>query len=462
MSALIIKFIQQLILLLESVLDWSQRRKPTKGWTIGMAVTVTIVVALMMVRGIAADQPDQDGDPASKAKSPAVTVPLLIGYQGRLADPGTGEAKPDGDYFVIFSLYDVESGGAALWNESKTVSVKNGVFSTHLGDITPLSISLFNGQALWLGIKVESDAEATPRQVLAVVPYAISLVPGATISGDSGSPIFSVENNSTLALAHAIYGSIPSTSPGGSSTAVRGENKGTGNLGIGVWGSHAGGGWGVYGNTVSGWGVFGSSTSGLGVYGSSSSGTGVYAQSNTGKALYAAGDAQVAGDLTVNGDLNAPRTRYVPITVGDLLYSTSATVSTGDCCNGLNFPDGTQSGGSIAFPVPDDYNPGTTFQLNLYMIPKDTGSGNIDFFVRWVGLNQGSWSGTGSSALGTPVSVGTINYIHKQSFTLSGFSAGSLPEMIELTVRRNTDTTRDTYTGNVSLIGLRLAYQALR
>lgn len=305
MSALIIKFIQQLISLLEALLDWSQRRKPAKGWTIGLAVTVTIIVVLMMVRGIAADQPDQDGDPASKAKSSSVTIPLLIGYQGRLADPGTGEAKPDGNYNVEFSLYDVESGGTALWNESKIVSVGNGVFSTHLGDITPLSISLFNGQALWLGIKVESDAEATPRQVLAVVPYAISLVPGATISGDSGSPIFSVENNSTLALAHAIYGSIPSSSPGGSSTAVRGENKGTGGLGIGVWGSHAGSGWGVYGSTTSGGlGVYGSSPSGIGVYGWSSSGTGVYAQSSSGNALYASGDARVTGDLTVNGTLS--------------------------------------------------------------------------------------------------------------------------------------------------------------
>jgi hypothetical protein len=407
MSALIIKFIQQLILLLESVLDWSQRRKPAKGWTIGMAVTVTIVVALMMVRGIAADQPDQDGDPASKAKSVAVTVPLLIGYQGRLADPGTGEAKPDGDYFVIFSLYDVESGGAALWNESKTVSVKNGVFSTHLGDITPLSISLFNGQALWLGIKVESDAEATPRQVLAVVPYAISLVPGASISGDSGSPIFSVENNSTLALAHAIYGSIPSTSPGGSSTAVRGENKGTGSLGIGVWGSHAGGGWGVYGNTVSGMGVLGSSSSGIGVYGSSNSGTGVYAQSSSGDAFYAAGDAQVTGDLTVNGALNTSKVTYTTPRTHNVIVGSEAFVPGSNVPYVNTYGTGgayiNASGGhALVAPV---HLPQGAAVTSFKVFFDDTSSGDMSVFLDRQSMQAGFFS-----AMATVSSSGTSGY----------------------------------------------------
>jgi hypothetical protein len=56
------------------------------------------------------------------------------------------------------------------------------------------------------------------------------------------------ETNSTSALAEAVTGVVVSTTPGGSSTGVRGINNGTGGLGIGVWGSHAGSGWGVYGS----------------------------------------------------------------------------------------------------------------------------------------------------------------------------------------------------------------------
>jgi hypothetical protein len=185
MNGLITKSIQQLILLLEVVLNWSQRLKGLlpKGWMIGWMAIVTIMVALIMVRGIAADQPNEGGNSQSKTKLLPVPVPLLIGYQGRLADPSTGQAKANGNYSVVFSLYDVDSGGVPLWSESKTVSVVNGVFSTNLGDITPLDIGLFNGQALWLGIKVETDAEATPRQLITVVPYAIHAEDAATVGG---------------------------------------------------------------------------------------------------------------------------------------------------------------------------------------------------------------------------------------------------------------------------------------
>jgi hypothetical protein len=75
-------------------------------------------------------------------------------------------------------------------------------------------------------------------------------------------------NPSTVANAFALHGIISSTNPGIWSAAVRGQNNGTGGYGIGVWGSHAGSGRGVYGSSVSGVGVYGStsSTSGYGVY----------------------------------------------------------------------------------------------------------------------------------------------------------------------------------------------------
>ena len=346
----------------------------------------------------------------------AVLTPLLQ-YQGRLTDPGTGEAVADGMYLMSFGLYNVESGGSPLWMETKDVSVQGGLFSTVLGDKTPLDQDLFNGQALWLGVKVRADAEATPRQQVLPVAYALSLVPGAVVEASITDPLLKVVQSGTG------YGLWGETSRG---TAA-------------VLGYHTGSGYGVWGYSVDGYGG--------------------YFASDTGTPLYVSGAATISGDLVVGGTFEAPRTRYIPITVGDLMYDENNEIYTGDCCNGILFPDGSQSGGSITFPLPDDYDYGTDFDLDLYLIPLDSGSGALDFYVRWVGLVNGGWSGTGSSTTSSAVSLGTPNYIHKQSFTLSGFSAGSPPEIVELTVRR---ISSDTYGGRVTLIGLRLSYQALR
>lgn len=69
-------------------------------------------------------------------------------------------------------------------------------------------------------------------------------------------------NNTTAGGAYAVKGIITSTSPGGFSVGVRGQNNGTSANGIGLWGSHAGSGWGVYGTSVNGYALYGSSVSG--------------------------------------------------------------------------------------------------------------------------------------------------------------------------------------------------------
>lgn len=87
------------------------------------------------------------------------------------------------------------------------------------------------------------------------------------------------ENTSTALNAQGVRGLITSTSPGGFSTAVRGQNNGTGGFGIGVWGSQAGTGWGVRGTAAGGLGVFGTSTGAIdganGVLGQATGATGV-------------------------------------------------------------------------------------------------------------------------------------------------------------------------------------------
>jgi hypothetical protein len=112
-------------------------------------------------------------------------VPQLINYQGRLTDAGNNPV-PDGSYDLIFSLYDVETGGSPFWAETlSTVAVQNGLFGVILGATTPFggssspSTALAAAQkqqpdappAFWLGIKLGAEPEF-PRSQLLSVPFA--------------------------------------------------------------------------------------------------------------------------------------------------------------------------------------------------------------------------------------------------------------------------------------------------
>jgi hypothetical protein len=117
----------------------------------------------------------------------------VLSYQGLLLDTATGAPKPDGVYEIAFRLYNVESGGVPLWAEAKDLATKGGRFSTLLGTVTPLDLGHFNGQELWLALKVGTDAEAVPRQRLAFTAYAFYARNADTVDGLDSSAL--VRNN---------------------------------------------------------------------------------------------------------------------------------------------------------------------------------------------------------------------------------------------------------------------------
>ena len=95
-------------------------------------------------------------------------IPQKINYQGYLTDPqGT---TIDTTVSIVFSLYSQSSGGTALWTETQTVTVTDGVFSTDLGDTTPITLPF--DTPYYLGTSIGSDSEMTPRQPLTSVGYA--------------------------------------------------------------------------------------------------------------------------------------------------------------------------------------------------------------------------------------------------------------------------------------------------
>jgi len=95
-------------------------------------------------------------------------IPHLINYQGKLADT-TGKPVTDGTYSVTFRIYDTESAGTLLWEETQSVSISRGIFSVMLGGVTALNLAF--DKPYWLEIKVGTEV-MSPRQRMASVGYA--------------------------------------------------------------------------------------------------------------------------------------------------------------------------------------------------------------------------------------------------------------------------------------------------
>jgi hypothetical protein len=131
-----------------------------------------------------------------------------------------------------------------------------------------------------------------------VLPFTATENNAATLfsltnDGD-GTSIEGINSTTTSSIA-AVRGMVSNVAPGGFSSAIRGINNGTGGLGIGIWGSQAGSGWGVYGVTPNGLGVYGNSSAG---------GTGVYANSNTGTGLTATSNNGIAASISIFNNAN--------------------------------------------------------------------------------------------------------------------------------------------------------------
>ncbi|MFZ3012059.1 MAG: hypothetical protein WA060_03665, partial [Minisyncoccia bacterium] len=132
-----------------------------------------------------------------------------INYQGKLTT-SAGVAVANGTYVMEFKLYTVPTLGTAIWTETRTganeVQVTNGLFSVMLGEVTALTGVDFN-QTLYLGVKIESDAEMTPRKKLGTVPSAV-VAEGALniIGGGAGTIPYQSAANTTAFSAVGIAG----------------------------------------------------------------------------------------------------------------------------------------------------------------------------------------------------------------------------------------------------------------
>lgn len=168
----------------------------------GRLAGTVIVLALTFCfgRGASLDASPLAQEPDTTEGTAAVT--RVISYQGRLLDPSTGAPKPDGTYTMTFALYNVATGGSALWTETKNVTVSKGLFSTLLGDTAALNLNHFNGQDLWLGVKVGADSEASPRMRIAYNAYALRAVDADKVDGQDASAFAGASHNHDAAYVN--------------------------------------------------------------------------------------------------------------------------------------------------------------------------------------------------------------------------------------------------------------------
>ena len=218
---------------------------------------------------------------AGPGPAQASGAPFLFNYQGLLLD-SAGSPVADGDYQLTLTIYDVITGGTALWSETQTVAVENGLFNATLGSVTAIDPAWVDGRSLWLGITLQGEPEMEPRIALLSVPYALNandvrnadIHPHTVLASAPGTAITGMSMNAA-GLNAGVFGQTNSTTGRG----VYGYAPATTGLNFGVLGqSSSTDGRGVYGRATSTTGVA------VGVYGQSesSAGAGVVGQAPAG------------------------------------------------------------------------------------------------------------------------------------------------------------------------------------
>jgi hypothetical protein len=112
-------------------------------------------------------------------------VPPLIQFSNVATDEGGNSLS--GVVNITFSLYNSQQGSEPLWTETQNNVQLDPTahYSVQLGITKPNGVptALFtSGEARWLGVKIEEQAEQ-PRVLLLSVPYALKAGDAATIGG---------------------------------------------------------------------------------------------------------------------------------------------------------------------------------------------------------------------------------------------------------------------------------------
>ncbi|MBK9605215.1 MAG: hypothetical protein IPO58_01865 [Betaproteobacteria bacterium] len=179
-------------------------------------------------------------------------IPHLLNYQGYLVDAASQPVNAT--VTMTFKLYGAAVGGSALFTESQSVTVSNGIFDAAIGAVTALTLPF--DVPYFLGVTVSPDTEMTPRQAVLASPYALraagvdatAVLPGAQITGSitvatlpatqlSGTVGTAQIANSAVTPAKLSANYAGSASAGGPSTTALALNANGGNCAPGQFAS---------------------------------------------------------------------------------------------------------------------------------------------------------------------------------------------------------------------------------
>lgn len=141
-------------------------------------------------------------------------TPELIPFQGRLTTAsGTPVEGATELRFRIYSTATPTGPGDVAFEETQTVQVSRGAFSTYLGQVNTLDLAMFrNASALYVGVKVASDAqELAPLFRLATTPWAASCRSAETLDGQTAASL-AAPNWSAIQNKPATVDALPTVS----------------------------------------------------------------------------------------------------------------------------------------------------------------------------------------------------------------------------------------------------------
>lgn len=151
----------------------------------------------------------------------AAGINKQLPYQGVLKTSG-GVKVSDGNYDMIFKIYDAPSGGNILWTGTHTaangnaVTVTDGVFSALLGSGSGNTMIIdFSDDTLYLGIKVGADSEMTPRKRIGAAGYAFNT---DKLDGIDSSFFARLDQANTMQSPLVVNGQVKSTAASGGGT----------------------------------------------------------------------------------------------------------------------------------------------------------------------------------------------------------------------------------------------------
>ncbi|MCK9379237.1 MAG: hypothetical protein M0P97_03815, partial [Candidatus Moranbacteria bacterium] len=138
-----------------------------------------------------------------------------------------GNEIDNGEYAIRFAIYSDLEAGAIIWEETQTLAVVNGIFSTSLGSVSPFPDSLnFDDKDYYLGIKIGSDSEMSPRKKMGAVPLAVNsmYLNGATVGTGEGD-ILQLEKGGKINIDQLPVGTKKNTLALGDDSRFHNQNE---------------------------------------------------------------------------------------------------------------------------------------------------------------------------------------------------------------------------------------------